>query len=263
MTVFVSWSGQRSKALALALRTWLSDVFYDVQTWMSAHDLNAGSRWGPELSIKLNSSNFGILCLTPENLNSPWMLFESGALAKSLDIASVVPYLIGLSMDDINYPLAQFQGVSADESGTLRLLESINMARSTSLSRDTLHRLFTKWWPDLQEQLTHLPVAQDTVQKKRNEALLEELLELLHQQQIQPITDEDSKLIWTKARTIHQVGEHEIAAMSTVELLQYISQLKDRTHEILSPGEQSLLNRKTEMAELELQHRLPKVFRPN
>ena len=82
MKVFLSWSGLRSKAIANALRDWIPDVFQQAEVWMSEHDIEAGARWSNELNNILEESNFGIICLTPENQYAPWITFEAGALSK-------------------------------------------------------------------------------------------------------------------------------------------------------------------------------------
>lgn len=70
MKVFISWSGERSKLLANALCEWLKPVLQSVEVWMSEADIEAGDRWGQEVAKELSASNFGIICVTPENLNA-------------------------------------------------------------------------------------------------------------------------------------------------------------------------------------------------
>src|SRR4051812_45766873 len=120
MRVFISWSGDRSRALALQLHDWLKAVVQLSDPWMSERDIDAGQRWNEEVSLRLRDTHFGIICLTPNNLNAPWLLFESGALAKALDSARVVPILLGLKKADLTFPLAQFQAQSADREGQLQ-----------------------------------------------------------------------------------------------------------------------------------------------
>src|SRR5438876_7271285 len=95
MNVFISWSGDRSKKLASALSELLPKALSNLNVWMS-DDIEAGTPWGEELNRKLETSNFGVLCLTPENSNAPWLLFEAGALAKAVSGSRVVPYRLGL-----------------------------------------------------------------------------------------------------------------------------------------------------------------------
>lgn len=75
MLVFLSWSGDRSKAVAEALAAWLGQVVQAVEPWLS-RDIAKGTRWGSEVADRLEKSRVGIVCLTPENLDAPWILFE-------------------------------------------------------------------------------------------------------------------------------------------------------------------------------------------
>ena len=163
MNVFISWSGDRSKKLAEALSQFLSGIFPDLKVWMSGQDIEAGSRWADELNRILESSHFGVLCLTPENLYAPWLLFESGSLAKSVSRSRVVPYRLGLSPEEIPLPLAQFQGVNADDSGTWNLLHSLNSTLESSLGETKLRRAFERQWLPLKSQMDALLASANAV----------------------------------------------------------------------------------------------------
>lgn len=140
MNVFISWSGNRSRAVAIALKEWLSDILQSTTAWMSEHDLDAGVRWSHRLSKVLEDSNLGVICLTPENQKSAWILFEAGALSKSLQESRLVPFLIDMLPRDVEPPLSQFQAVQADQMGTLKLMESINACCADPLTADRLKR---------------------------------------------------------------------------------------------------------------------------
>jgi TIR domain len=109
MKVFLSWSGTRSKFIAEALRWWLPRVIQSVRPWMSDEDISAGSRWLSNVSSELSEAKLGIICVTPENKNNPWLLFEAGALSKVIDQAHVCPFLIDLTPGQLAGPLSQFQ----------------------------------------------------------------------------------------------------------------------------------------------------------
>lgn len=189
MKVFVSWSGDRSKMIANALKHWLPDVFQGIQVWMSEHDIHAGARWSNELSGELESSSFGILCLTPESLSSHWLTFEAGALSKAIKESRVAPYRFQLRASDVGPPLSQFQGVDADEEGTLRLVQSINDAFGKPLAdEERLRRVFTHWWPDLRGTLAEIPrTAPREIRTDRE--LLEEVLEIVRQSGIRDLNN--------------------------------------------------------------------------
>src|ERR1051326_1201012 len=82
MKVFISWSGPLSQKLAAMLRVWLPSVIQVVKPYYSPDDINKGTRWAAEISKELEESQVGLLCITPDNLYSPWIMFEAGALSK-------------------------------------------------------------------------------------------------------------------------------------------------------------------------------------
>jgi len=154
MRVFVSWSGVRSQIVAEALREWLPCLFPTVLPWLSLSDVQPGTRWARELGEAFDQSQFGILCLTTENFDAPWVLFEAGALSKALDVARVVPYLLDIAAEQLPGPLSQFQAVHADKTGTQRLVRAIaETDPETIRPPNLLDRVFQLWWPQLEAQL--------------------------------------------------------------------------------------------------------------
>jgi hypothetical protein len=157
MRVFISWSGGCSRLVAEALRGWLPNVLQALDPWLSFADIAAGARWHQELGMRLAACNFGILCLTPENQENGWLLYEAGALSRSLESARVVPYLIGLRRTDVKGPLSHFQAVEADREGTFELLQSLNgaleAAGERALSDNGLRRAHELWWPEVEAAL--------------------------------------------------------------------------------------------------------------
>lgn len=154
MNIFISWSGDRSRIVAEALHAWLPDVIQQVKPWFSANDIPKGSRWLLELLEQLEVSQFGILCITPENMNEPWVSFEAGALAKSLASSSVFPYLLDLDPSDVAGPLAQFQLTRADRDDTRKLLLDINRTFGDArLEERRLEGAFDRCWNELEKGL--------------------------------------------------------------------------------------------------------------
>src|SRR5690606_36300357 len=108
MRVFLRWSGDRSKQVAELLDTWLKCTIKSLQPWISTRGIGSGELWFPAINKELAETSIGIVCLTKENLNAPWILFEAGALAKGLTSNRVITLLIDLEVADIRDPLAQF-----------------------------------------------------------------------------------------------------------------------------------------------------------
>lgn len=156
MKVFLSWSGRRAWGVANALHAWLSTVLQEVEPWFSSSDIDAGRRWSTEIASQLGSVQVGVVVLTPENLDAPWIYFEAGAISRVLEDSSVCTYLVGLRAMPADNPLAQFQATRADRSGTECLLRAINRRLRRPLSDGQLSQAFERWWPDLERQLGHL-----------------------------------------------------------------------------------------------------------
>ena len=183
MEVFISWSGDRSEKVAEALRDWLPSAIQSVSPFMSASDIDKGSRWSNDLATHLESAQFGLICLTQENLKAPWLLFEAGALSKSLENSRVVPYLYKVSQAQLQGPLAQFQASIADKSSTWEVIESINAAlEGNGLESTRLESAFETWWPQLKKALDIIPESTGEVPPSRTDRnILEEVLRLCRQ----------------------------------------------------------------------------------
>ena len=89
--VFISFSGHRSEAAALALKRLLQAVVPDVVPW-TCHDIPRGVSAWPQISTALKGSKFGVLMITQESQSAPWVAFEAGPLM--IQAKPVVPYLI-------------------------------------------------------------------------------------------------------------------------------------------------------------------------
>lgn len=177
MKVFISWSGARSKAVANALRDWLPMTLSYVKPWVSDKDIGAGDRWAQSIAGELETSNFGIICITPENLQSEWILFEAGALSKSMLDAKVIPLLFGLELSDLSGPLSQFQAQKVEMEGLMEVVRAINKVADGAVSESIVSRSVPALWPTLQTELEKISGAQPEEKHMRPQhEILEELV---------------------------------------------------------------------------------------
>jgi TIR domain len=204
MRVFLSWSGQRSAAIARALREWLPTVIQAVEPWMSESNIDKGARWSSEIAGQLEAAQVGIMCLTPDNISSPWLHFEAGALSKALQKSRVCTYLLGIEPTDLGWPLAMFQATRANEKETKQLLVTINKAlEGAALPAEWLDRTFERWWPELKDQIEKAPQGETAARTSRSDReLLEEILELQRDRRV----EEQARL--SPARLQEAVIEH-------------------------------------------------------
>lgn len=153
--IFFSWSGARSQKLAEEFFRFLPDIIQKAKPWMSGK-IEKGRRWSPELATALQDARIGIVFLTPENLEAPWILFESGALAKIVNTAHMCPYLLGVEKKDVSKPLADFQLTEANEHDTRELLHTLNRALDAGIEEPRLARTFEQFWPELAKNIDRI-----------------------------------------------------------------------------------------------------------
>lgn len=144
---------------------------------MSQSDVEAGERWASEVGKELQASNYGIICITRENISSPWILFEAGALAKSIEESRVIPLLLDLEFKEISGPLAQFQAKKVEKSHLAEIVSSVNKLDSQSLPESRLNELFDSLWPRFEQLIKEIPGPSEQIKKNRpQQEILEELV---------------------------------------------------------------------------------------
>lgn len=193
MKVFISWSKEPSKTVARTLNDWLPSVIQAVEPWMSEEDIKAGSRWHSEISKQLATTSFGIVCVTPQNQHEPWIQFEAGALAKTVELrmskesvadeSYVVPYLINMAKRELSGPLTAFQAIEASKEGTKKLVSDVNKALEAysgkGLSEFALNKAFERAWPELEAAFATLPESTTKKAKREPEDILAEILDVV------------------------------------------------------------------------------------
>jgi TIR domain-containing protein len=147
--LFISWSGSRSHQIARILRESLPNVLPHVEPWFSSEDIAKGTRWSIELGKELDAAKFGIICLVPENLHEDWVIFEAGAMSRSIDTARVAPLLVDVAVKDVPGPLAQFQCTGFEQEDVRRLVRSVNQTTATPMDQANLDEAFDRHWPRL------------------------------------------------------------------------------------------------------------------
>jgi len=184
MKVFLSWSGEVSHKVALALRDWLPSVIQDVVPYVSSEDIDKGTRWSSDIASELEESSFGILCVTKENLGAPWLCFEAGALSKTIDKSFVSPFLYNIKRSEVSGPILQFQSTIFEKEDVFKLISTVYATSSiNNLNEDRLKKTFDVWWPQLEEALGQIKEADPQPQNGQTEDIdtnrvLEEILEL-------------------------------------------------------------------------------------
>jgi hypothetical protein len=190
MKVFISWSGDLSHKIALTFREWLPSVIQAIRPYVSSQDIDKGARWSTDIAKELSESTYGILCVTRDNIDAPWINFEAGALSKTIDKSFVAPFLFNIQRSEVKGPLLQFQSTIYEKEDLLKLMVSINTRAPAGeqLEAGTLKKAFEVWWPQFEGEMkkieTSAPPGEERKPKlSRQDAILEEVLELSRSQQ--------------------------------------------------------------------------------
>lgn len=181
MKVFISWSGKFSKECAELLRDWIKCTLQASEPWISSMDIDKGSLWFNDISDELKDTKIGIVCLTKENKDKPWILFESGALAKGIATNKVCTFLINLRSSDLDNPLAQFNHTIPDKEGMKALLTTINKELEEKMLEDRiLDQVFDTYWGSFERDFNAIiqsePQTESDTPARTNDQMLEEIL---------------------------------------------------------------------------------------
>jgi hypothetical protein len=177
--VFISWSGEQSREIGEAFRNWLPAVLQAVKPYFSPDDITKGSRWESEIAKELEACKLGLLILTGGNVDAPWLVFEAGALSKTMDKSRVCPLLFGLEPADIKGPLVHFQGAKFEAAEIKRVVKMINSElKEQSLEPTVIDEVFSMWWPKLETDVNKIlqKPAKAKGAKRSDRDILEEIL---------------------------------------------------------------------------------------
>lgn len=182
MKIFLCWSGPRSKQVAEFLKKWIKKVIQTTDPWIST-EIGKGNRWNEEVRYNLEKSKIGIICLTKDNLDAKWILFESGAISKTKD-AIVITFLLDIEPSDIEQPLAQFQHTLFKKDDIKKLVNTINktlkLSGKESLDEKMLDEIFEKYYSELSNKLSKIKQTDNIKEPIRNDReLIEEILNIV------------------------------------------------------------------------------------
>lgn len=234
MKVFISWSGNLSLKVALVFRDWLPSVIQSIEPYVSSEDIDKGARWSSDIAKELENSTFGILCVTRENLEAPWLSFEAGALSKTMEKTFVTPFLFDIKRSEVQGPILQFQSTIFEKDDIKKMVKTLNKACGEgSIVENRLDTAFDVWYPRLEDSLNQLKdqeIEANETQEIENltpsVAILEEILEL---------TRDNQKLIRNPISQLTDDIEHikqEIERISVAPAMAYESRRESRKYSL-------------------------------
>lgn len=161
--IFISWSGENSKKIAIALKDILEKKIFassDLDCFVSTIDIASGDDWWNKIQKELKQCKQGILCITKENIRAPWIYFEAGAMI-ARDVPTI-PILFNCSMKSLEgspikgkqsrdfYDQSQFLQMIHDINKRMELLP-IENAQLDAIAKDAYNELKTALQPILKQ----------------------------------------------------------------------------------------------------------------
>lgn len=183
MKIFISWSGDTSKKLAEALHRWLPVFLQSTKPYYTPESIRKGDKWLNSIIDNLKESSACIICLTPDNLEKPWILFEAGAISNRFSDSLIHPLAFGFSKANIKSPLNIFQSTDFDEDDFKKLLKSLNIQLGEQKISDQIFDInFEAFYPKFESEINAIleekkpSVTAEEIRRDDRE-LLEELLD--------------------------------------------------------------------------------------
>ena len=155
--IFLCWSKSRSEAIATAWFRLLPDILRNVQPILST-EFQKGTEWSKLLRRDLDQARTGIVFLTPENVDAPWIHFEAGALATAIGNRNgdVFTYIYAFDPARLTGPLSAYHATVATKADTFRLLRDVCAVIDCEPPDETA---YSAWWLKLEKALDHVPPA--------------------------------------------------------------------------------------------------------
>jgi hypothetical protein len=188
------------------LSDWIKCVLQASEPWISTRHIDRGSLWFTEINEKLRDISVGIVCLTQDNKDKPWILFESGALAKGLSTNRVCTFLVDLQPHDLTDPLAQFNHTTPDEAGVWELVRTLNSCLlERALDERVLEKAFKVYWPIFHDEFAKAVEDNEPekqVKPRTKDDVLMEILAATRDMTKRVQMLENSQKGWTDSRVI-------------------------------------------------------------
>jgi cyclopropane fatty-acyl-phospholipid synthase-like methyltransferase len=145
-SVFISWTGEFGKLIALHLKEHL--LKYDkLEPWVSEADISAGVPWFNETSSAMQKSAFGVVCLTPGSSKRPWVNFEAGYLFGKLSKCILINF-----GEKLGNPLQQIQMIDGNnQEDWINLLQEMS-----NTNRDMCKAWVQHKFPDFKSLLERI-----------------------------------------------------------------------------------------------------------
>ena len=162
MSMFISWSGKRSRLVAKAFYDLFPMIFMQPKTeFYLSTGIYKGADWNANLNEGLQAADVGILCVTRDNYTAPWMIYEAGFLSHKAGIGKVFPFLLDISPSELQGPVTQFQSTVFEKEDLRKLVLDISRSEVSAVREIDLSSNFDTAYDILAERLREAAALKD------------------------------------------------------------------------------------------------------
>jgi hypothetical protein len=245
--VFISWSGQLSQAVAAIWLDLISETFDSVEPFMSEENIGAGERGLVKIATELAGTSFGIIVVTQENQNSPWLNYEAGALSKDVvdETVRVAPSLVDFERkNDVTGPIGQFQASLLNREGVEYIL--VEIAKIVGVDEASIRkRLTNSWREEYETRFNSAKTAggdEPVAQRRGNDEILDEILTIIRELARSSASPEPAELsgqvrpLWTSLSG----GKRPLMVLEPGDRIQHDKYGVGRVEEVTGEGESAM-----------------------
>lgn len=151
---FISWSGEEARTLAERLQQFLRHVLANPTLFVASKDIAPGASWFSVISEQLDLCDVGVIIVTPQNKERPWLHFEAGAIAKRVGSGAAIPLLCGVAKGELSgTALAQLQALDMNAEDLRKLCGRLNDLLGQGLEPSHIDEAFEMWWAKFESLL--------------------------------------------------------------------------------------------------------------
>jgi len=106
------------------------------------------------------------------------MNFEAGAAVTSFEKSKISPILFNMDAADLRGPLANFQASPHSKDEIQKIVRQLNSDNeSSSLNDGVIEKVFEKWWPDLEADVSRIIASKKDPGKKKEVRSRDDMIE--------------------------------------------------------------------------------------
>ena len=156
LKVFISYSGDLSKSIAKEFNNWFREFIY-VDTYFLEEDIGLGQHMHEKLEEELEKTSFCIIFLTPDKINSEWMLWAAGMLSGKRSRIQTCVLTFNIPIKEVPEQLKVFINIEYSKDSIHKLLELINNEHSNkAIPKEQLNSIIENNWVSLDGKIRKL-----------------------------------------------------------------------------------------------------------